>query len=143
MEMIWSHDFYIDAEGVWFAEGLPVIRPDILLIFAENLKRNDNGDYYIDMKTHACPVRVETVPLFATSAAEEEGDILLQLRDGRKLPLPIGGIEIIDQKPYVSLFNERDTRLSRTAFQLLMEYMVEEDGCYLLRTNKGEWPVVE
>ncbi len=143
MEQLEAPKFFIDKDGVWYADGVLISRKEILLFFASHLKKDEESRYSIDYRHQSCGVRAEDVPFFITSLREEDGKLLILLYDGREFPMPSGNLIIKNKIPYVSLFWERDTKLSRAAFNLLSNYLIERDGHYLIRYGDDEWPVEE
>ena len=49
----------IDKEGTWHYKGNEMFRKDIVKLFYENLKRDDEGHYYIELENDLASLEVE------------------------------------------------------------------------------------
>ncbi|MDD2483536.1 MAG: DUF1285 domain-containing protein [Eubacteriales bacterium] len=145
MEYLSNPDFYINNEGEWYVDGILASRKEILLLYVSHLKKDEEGVFYIDYQNKKHFVRVEDVPFYAVSLSEEGSDLRLQLHDTREVSLPLGNgnIMIKNKIPYVSLFWEADTKLSRACFSLLCKNLIERDGCYFIKYGESEWQIEE
>jgi len=136
-------DLFIDKDGLWYANGVLMIRKEIIKLFADDLKKEGHDKYYLDWQTQLHPVRVEDVPFFVQSVTDQVGRLMIQLYDGRKFPLPPGKIIIKNNIPYISLFWQRDTKLSRPAYSELCKNVIEREGSYFIKYGDNEWLVEE
>ncbi|KLU66520.1 hypothetical protein DEAC_c11860 [Desulfosporosinus acididurans] len=143
MSNLRAPELFIDKNGLWFADGLVMIRKEIVNLFASNLKKDDLNNFNIEWQNQLYPVKVEDVPFFVQSVTVQAGQIILQLYDGRKFPLPSGNILIKNQIPYISLFWPRDTKLSRSSYCELCKNLIERDGQYFINYGEKEWLVEE
>jgi hypothetical protein len=143
LEEFKNPDFLIDKEGIWYADGLVMIRKEIIKLFADHLKRGEDGGYHIEWQGKPYPVRVEDVPFLVQSADLQDGKVLLQLYDSRTLPMPAGSILLKNNVPYLSLFWNMDTRISQNAYSRLSENVLGRDGSYFIRYGGQEWPLEE
>lgn len=133
----------IDKNGLWYADGVQMIRKEIIERFASHLEKDAGNNYYVNWQNAAYPVKVEDAPFLAASIQEQDGRLMLQLMDGRAFPLPQGKIVIKNHIPYISLFWPWDTRLSRHAYWELCEHMTQRDGRYYIQYGGGEWQLDE
>jgi len=58
-------EFRIDAGGIWFHEGVPIGRREMMKLFAQVLVRDDKGDYWLETPAEKVPVMVEDAPFLA------------------------------------------------------------------------------
>lgn len=143
MEEFKNPDFLIDQEGIWYADGLVMVQKEIMKLFAEHLKKGDDGGYFIEWQGKPYPVRVEDVPFLVLSVSQQDGQVMLHLYDSRTLPMPPGSILLKNNVPYLSLFWKMDTRISQSAYSRLSENTVERGGAYFIQYGGQEWPVEE
>lgn len=136
-------EFVIDKDGRWFTDGVLMVQKKIITLFAEHMQKDEQGKYAIKWQGINYPVQVEDVP-FWVDKLEQEGDALtLHLYDGRKVPMPDGPIWMKNDAPYLSVFWERDTKLSQHVFSILSSSLIERDGAYFIRYAGREWSVKE
>ena len=145
MDNLRAPELFIDKDGQWYADGLLMIKKEIVELFASHLKKDGHDDkYHIDWQNQLYPVKVEDVPFFVQSITEQQvGQLMIQLNDGRKFPLPSGNIIVKNNIPYISLFSQRDTKLSRPSYSELCKNMIERDGHYIIKYGDNEWLVEE
>jgi len=128
----------IKRDGKWYADDRLMFRKPIVKLFAMNLERDDEDRFYIHLNQETFPVVVEDVPFTATEAYIDEGAIVLVFYDEQETrledetPLHFRG-----DTPYLSFKWENDTRLSRSAFWMVSNYLVEKGGrVYLIPPGK-------
>lgn len=139
MESLRAPELFIDKDGQWYADGVLMIKKEIIKLFASHLKKDDYDKYHIDWQNQLYPVRVEDAPFFAQSLTEQSDQLMIQLYDGRKIPLPLSNIILKNNIPYISLFWQRDTKLSRPFYSELCKNAIERDGHYLIKYGDKEW----
>jgi hypothetical protein len=134
----------IKKDGKWYADGREMFRIPIVNLFATHLKRDETGEYYIHLQDETFPVVVEDVPFTVVGAYRENGPLNLVLHDEQEIelgkPIPLYFREGV---PYLSFKWENDTRLSRSAFWMISNYLKEENGVIFLvppspSDDKGE-----
>ena len=136
-------ELFIDKDGLWYSDGVLMINKEIIKLFASNLKKDGHNKYHIDLQNQLYPIRVEDAPFFVQSVTEQVGQPMIQLYDGRKFPLPSGNIIMKNNIPFISLFSQRDTKLSRPSFSELCKNPMERDGHYYIKYGDNEWLVEE
>lgn len=141
LDMFRAPELYIDKDGLWYADKVQMIRKEIIELFASHLQRDAQDNYHIDWQNQLYPVQVEDVPYFVQSLTEQAGQLTVHLYDGREFPFPSGNIMIRNNIPYISLFGQRDTKLSRPAYSELCKNLIERAGNYLIRCGENEWLV--
>ncbi|MCO1604139.1 DUF1285 domain-containing protein [Desulfosporosinus nitroreducens] len=141
MDNLRAPELFIDKDGLWYADGVLMINKEIIKLFAANLKKDGHDKYQIDWQNQLYPVRVEDVPFFVQSVTEQVGQLTIQLNDGRKFPLPPGNIVVKNNIPYISLFWQRDTKLSRPSYSELCKNLIERNGHYFIKHGDNEWLV--
>lgn len=143
MDNFRAPELFIDEKGLWYADGVLMINLEIIKLFATNLKKEGQDKFHIDLQNQLYPVRVEDAPFFVQSLTEQVGRLMIQLYDGRKFPLPPGNIIMKNNIPYISLFWQRDTKLSHPSYCELCKNLIERDGHYFIKYGDYEWFVEE
>lgn len=65
----------IAANGDWYHDGDPIMRPSLVSLFASILRREPDGDYYLVTPAEKWRIQVELYPLVITDV-ERQGDLL-------------------------------------------------------------------
>lgn len=116
----------IKRNGKWYANDAEMFRRQILNILATHLVKNDEGQFYIHLDQDTFPVVVEDVPFLVVGAYLKNGSIALVFHDlqemvvDRKIP-----VYFREDTPYITFKWEKDTRLDRSAFWMISDYLVE------------------
>ena len=139
MDNLRAHELFIDKDGLWYSDGVLMFRKEIIKLFASHLKQDGHDKYHIDWHNQLYPVRVEDAPFFVQSISEQVGQLMIQLYDGRKFPLPPGNLIMKNNIPYISLFWQRDTKLSHPSYCELCKNAIERDGQYFIKYGDNEW----
>jgi hypothetical protein len=121
----------IDKGGIWYCNGGEMKRQDIVQYFYQHLKRDNDGNYLIEIGNDFCIVSVEDAPYVirsvAVSCSKNDGQqcIVLSLTDGsseelnHNIPLWTGSDNVmycrVKRGEYVA-------RFSRSAYYHLCEY---------------------
>ncbi|NLW45425.1 MAG: DUF1285 domain-containing protein [Syntrophomonadaceae bacterium] len=128
----------IKNDGKWYADDRLMFRKPIVKLFATNLMRDENYQYFISLGQETFPVVVEDVPFLATDAYVDEGAIVFVLYDEQELRIEKEvPVVFIDDTPYLSFRWENDTRISRSAFWMVSNFLVERDNqVYLVPPGK-------
>lgn len=127
-----DYEITINSDGVWFFRGARMFRRPVVSFLASRLKMIDN-EYYICHQEQTIPVAVEDVPFVIITTSMEDGVLKGSLEDGREVIIPEQEILLEGDVPYFSLFWKRDSKFSRSAFWQIVPYLVEENGCQVIR----------
>lgn len=147
-----SSDIFVDEEGDWFNEGIPLSREDIVQFFLEHVQELPDGSYAIVWGGSRCGLRAADTP-FVVSRVDSTGgsdpgagSILLKLKH-----LP--ELVVLDAGTLVSAANSvlycriregrRRARFSRPAYYQLAQW-IEEDastGGFCLRIGEKQFPI--
>jgi hypothetical protein len=123
----------IKNDGKWYADDRLMFRKPIVKLFAMNLERDNGNGFYIRLNQETFPVTVEDVPFLAAEAYIDEGAIVFvfydeqEMRVEEEIPLMFK-----EDTPYLSFKWENDTRLSRSAFWMVSNFLVERNNQVLL-----------
>ncbi|MGI6120316.1 MAG: DUF1285 domain-containing protein [Desulfosporosinus sp.] len=144
MDKLHTPELFIDKDGLWYSDSVLMNKKELIKYFASHLIKDEHNKYYINLPNQKIyPVRVEDTPFYVQSITEQDGQLMIQLYDGRKFPLPAGNIITKNNIPYISLLWECDTKLSRPSYSELCKNMIERDGHYLIKYGDKEWFVKE
>ncbi|NLN40203.1 MAG: DUF1285 domain-containing protein [Smithella sp.] len=121
-------DIAIDKEGIWYYRGAHMFRKDILCIFFEHLKIDEDGKYFIELNGEICYLDVEDTA-FVVTAVYEEDQILILLSDDSLEPLALSSLRVgKDNVMYCTIKGGRFVaRFTRKAYYQLAQ-MIETDG---------------
>jgi hypothetical protein len=59
-------DILIKRDGSWIHEGRPILRPELVRLFASILRREEDGEYYLLTPVEKWRLQVECLPLVVT-----------------------------------------------------------------------------
>lgn len=128
-------DIKIDKDGIWYYRGAHMFRKDILCVFFENLKQDDDGQYFIELNKEICYLDVEDTAFVITAVYKtkdpvsgcEQLEILLS-DDGREhldlSTLAVGGDNVMYCRIKEGRFVARFTRKS---YYQLAEFIEQDD----------------
>jgi len=58
-------DMHIARDGTWYYHGSPIGRSAMVKLFASVLKRDGNGDFWLETPVEKCRIQVEDAPFLA------------------------------------------------------------------------------
>lgn len=110
--------------GTWLHQGRPIMRHNLVKLFATVLKKDENGDYWLQTPVERGRIDVEDVPFIAVEMrqeASEQGKNLLfrtnldeWVTADAAHPLRFGAA------PYVTVRQNLEARLTRAVYYELM-----------------------
>lgn len=130
-------DIRIDRSGVWYYQGSPIRRKELICLFGSVLHRRDDGRYWLITPAEMGPIEVEDVPFIAVElyACGDGRDQALSLRSNTdeiitvdaERPLRVAtDPESGEPSPYVRLRDGIEARITRAVFYELVGLGVEE-----------------
>lgn len=69
----------IAADGTWYHEGSPILRPAMVRAFSGLLNREDDGTYWLVVPYQKLSIEVEDACFLATDVSEIESDLAFRL----------------------------------------------------------------
>ncbi|MGE5544589.1 MAG: DUF1285 domain-containing protein [Bacillota bacterium] len=119
----------IKNDGKWYADDRLMFRKPIVKLFATNLHRDNEDQFFIRLNQETFPVVVEDVPFLAVDAYVDGGGIVLVLYDEQEMRIDEETPVVFkDKVPYLSFRWKNDTRLSRSAFWMVSNFLVEKNN---------------
>jgi len=152
--MNWNEnsEIVIDKEGVWYFRGTEMKRKDIVLHFYNHLRKDQNGNYRIEIENDSCSVTLEDAPYVikrvdvSTSRGDDRLYFELLLNDDSKEALDIstlfrrGGSYVLYCRVKMG---QHEARFSRPAYYQFCEHIEydAENEHYYVRTNSHSSPL--
>ena len=62
----------VDKEGLWYYQGALMFRKDILEVFFQNLKKDEEGRYLVDLEGDRTFIEVEDTPIVVEAVAKHD-----------------------------------------------------------------------
>jgi hypothetical protein len=126
--------FYIDKEGNWFQDGIPVLHRRTYLENNRNLRRDAQGRYYVEEGKIKVYVEVEDTPFVVKMIRESPEGIHIILNDETEELLEPDALRLSeDNVPYVKVKGgEFEARFVRPAYYELVKYLKEEAGNFYI-----------
>ncbi len=128
----------IKNDGKWYADDRIMFRKSIVKLFAINLKKDEQDQFHIHLNQETFPVAVEDVPFMAMEAYIDGGAIVFIFYDEQEMRIEVETPLVFKgDVPYLSFKWDNDTRLSRSAFWMVSDYLVErENQVFLIPPGK-------
>lgn len=70
LDTVSEGELRIAADGTWFHEGAPIRRKELVKLFSTVLKRDENGDFWLQTPVEKFPIAVEDAPFIALELRE-------------------------------------------------------------------------
>ncbi len=116
-------DFKILRDGSWLHEGVKIARRRLAKLFADRaLKRDEDGNYWLQTPFEKYPVEVEDVPFVIVDYEADDGALTLRTNMDETVELDEGSVwELREGIPYVEIRNGLFARIGRAALYNLVE----------------------
>ncbi len=129
-------DILIKRDGSWIHEGRPILRPELVRLFASIMRREDDGEHYLVTPVEKWRLRVECTPLLVTDFelspdADAQQLLTVTLNTGRHCvvdnlhPLFQPELEDVRDIPAIQLDYGLSALFSRAAWYRLAELCEE------------------
>jgi hypothetical protein len=134
---------FIDKEGNWFQDGIPILHRWTYLYNNSLLKRDEQGRYYIDEGRGKVFAHVEDTPFVVKMIDRREDGIYLTLNDETEEKLDFRTLMINkDNIPYAKVKGgEFDARFTRPAYYEIAKSLKEESGRYYLELDDKRYHI--
>jgi len=141
----------IDKDGIWYYNGAEMFRKDIVNLFYEGLRRDESGQYRIELGNDWCFIEVEDVPFIvrAVDKSDLQGEgieaIQIFLNDGNSEKLDPSSLHVgKDNVLYCTVKSGVfDARFSRAAYYQIADYIDhnEEKDSYFITLNSRNYHI--
>lgn len=119
----------IKRDGKWYANNAEMFRMQIVNLFARNLVKDVVGRFFIELNQETFPVIVEDVPFIAVDAHIDDGTIVFTFHDEQIMIVSEETmVTFKDDTPYLTYRWVDDTKINRSAYWMISEYLVEREG---------------
>jgi hypothetical protein len=134
---------FIDKEGNWFQDGIPVRHRWTYLYNNRLLRRDEEGRYYIDEGWGKVYARVEDTPFVVKMIDKREDGIYLILNDETEEKLDFKTLTLNKENiPYTKVKGGTfDARFNRPAYYEFTKCLKEETGKFFLELGGKKHPI--
>ena len=130
----WNPEFCGDSrmriarDGGWFHDGAPIIRPELVTLFAGLLRLDPEG-YMLVTPAEKCSILVEDVPFLAVAVDQADDVLVFTTNVGDVVPLDEGhALRMAGDIPYLHVRRGLEARVARPVYYQLAEMAVEDGG---------------
>lgn len=117
--------------GTWLHQGRPILRHNLVKLFATVLKIDENGDYWLQTPVERGRIAVEDKPFIAVAlkveASEKGQNLLFKTNVGDWVTLDADHPLHVDTTPYVMVRDGLAARLNRPTYYALMDMAQEQE----------------
>lgn len=132
-------DIRIDRTGLWFHDGSPIGRKELMKLFSTVLKKDGNGDYWLQTPVEKGRIQVEDAPFIAIRMNVEgtgkdqvlhfETNCDDAMRADADHPIRIEiDTETQEPSPYVIVRDNLEAKIARAVFYDLVDLGVDHEG---------------
>lgn len=134
---------FIDKEGNWFQDGIPVRHRWTYLYINSLLRRDEDGRYYIDEGRGKVYAEVEDTPFVVRMIDKRADGIYLMLNDETEEKLDFGTLVLNNENiPYTKVKGGIfDARFNRAAYYEMTKYLKQESGRFYLELGDRRYKV--
>jgi hypothetical protein len=134
---------FLDKEGRWFHDGVEITHKLTADLFSRSIKRDENGQYVLEVGKEWAPVEVEDTPFMIRRVDVTEDGVHATLNEGSEEELDLSTLSISDENVlYCDVKNgEYPARFFRPAYYQLMHYLAETEDGFVVTINGRDWPI--
>lgn len=148
-----SSDIRIDKDGIWYYRGAHMFRKDILCVFFEHLKIDDDGRYFIELNGEIYYLDVEDTA-FVISAVDKTKDLIsgqeqieVLVSDDSREKLDLSTLTIgLGNVMYCGIKEGRfPARFTRQSYYQLAEFIEPDDAddAFFINLNSEKYFIHE
>ena len=133
-----NYRFLIDKRGNWFQDGIKIQHRLTYLYNNKLLKRDEEGNYYLDEGSGKLYIKVEDTPFVVKMIDKKGEDFYIILNDETQEKLDLNTLSINNENiPYAKVKNtEFDARFTRPAYYEFMKDLIREDDNFYIMSNE-------
>jgi hypothetical protein len=128
---------YIDKEGNWYQDGIPILHRWTYLYNNKLLRRDEEGRYYIDEGRGRVYAHVEDTPYVVKMIDKRTDGLYLILNDETEEKLDFDALWMDEENiPYTKVKNgEFEARFSRPAYYEITKYLKQEENRFYIEVE--------
>lgn len=132
---------YIDKEGNWYQDGIPILHRWTYLYNNKLLRRDEEGRYYIDEGRGRVYAHVEDTPYVVKMIDKRTDGLYLILNDETEEKLDFNALWMNEENiPYTKVKNgEFEARFSRPAYYEITKYLKQEGDKFYIEVEGTEY----
>jgi len=143
-------DIRIAPDGTWFYHGSPITRKPLVKLFASVLKRQANGEYWLETPAEKGRIRVDDAPFVAvelttTGAGRDQKLVFRTNLDDLVTAGPEHQIRVTvdtatgEPRPYILVRDGLEALIARPVFYQLVDLSEEKAGAEGGEVQYGVW----
>ncbi|MBI2487807.1 MAG: DUF1285 domain-containing protein [Deltaproteobacteria bacterium] len=134
---------YIDKEGNWYQDGIPVLHRWTYLHNNKLLGRDEGGKYYVDEGSGKLYVQVEDTPFVVKMIDRRKDGFYIILNDETEEKLDFNNLWINEENVvYTKVKNrEFEARFLRPAYYEFTKYLIQEGDNFYIEVDKTKYPL--
>jgi hypothetical protein len=128
---------YIDKEGNWYQDGIPILHRWTYLHNNKLLRRDEEGRYYVDEGRGRVYAHVEDTPFVVKMIDKRDDGFYIILNDETEEKLDLNNLWINKENiPYTRVKNgEFDARFTRPAYYEFTKYLSQEGDKFYIEVD--------
>ena len=118
-------------DGNWYSDNEPIENERIALLFSKSIRRDQNGNYFLQVADERAPITVEDTPYVIKRIDEDgHGGFVITTNDEASEPLDPSTLEIGDRDVLYCRVKGGAFRgrFLRSAYYHLAEHFISDDG---------------
>lgn len=132
-------DIRIDRNGLWHYQGSPIGRKELVKLFSTVLKKDENGDYWLETPVEKGRIQVEDAPFIATLMTVEgkgrkqalhfETNVGDRMTADADHPIRVEtDPQTQEPSPYVTVRDNLEAKIARAVFYDLVDLAGKQEG---------------
>jgi len=132
---------YIDKEGNWYQDGIPILHRWTYLYNNKLLRRDEEGRYYVDEGSGRVYVYAEDTPFVVKMIDKRQDGFFIILNDETEEKLDFKSLWMNDENiPYTRVKNgEFEARFSRPAYYEFTKYLKQEGDKFYIELDGNKY----
>jgi len=132
---------YIDKEGNWYQDGIPILHRWTYLYNNKLLRRDEEGRYYVDEGRGRVYVYVEDTPFVVKMIDNRQDGFFIILNDETEEKLDFKSLWLNNENiPYTRVKNgEFEARFSRPAYYEFTKYLKQEGDKFYIELDGNKY----
>ena len=132
---------YIDKEGNWYQDGIPVLHRWTYLHNNKLLSRDEEGSFYVDEGSGKLYVQVEDTPFVVKMIDKRDNGFFVLLNDETEEELDLSDIRISKENiVYIRVKNKAfEARFLRPAYYEFMKHLIQDGDNFYIELDKTKY----